>query len=99
MGRSCRFGYFPMSGGRAYCYGFQPTDPGNPDLSLDPCRQFAAPVPYLLDSVGPEGVLQHDSYDLPHLRTFVKGKVALLGDAAHATLAGSAPWGSCRIRC
>ncbi|MUM18996.1 NAD(P)-binding protein [Mycobacterium sp. CBMA271] len=83
-GDRARFGYFPMSGGRAYCYGFQPTEPGNPDLGLDPFRQFPDPVSFLLDSVGPEGVLQHDSHDLPNLRTFAKGKVALLGDAAHA---------------
>ncbi|WP_078315866.1 FAD-dependent monooxygenase [Mycobacterium sp. D16Q16] len=83
-GDRARFGYFPMSGGRAYCYGFQPAESGNPNLSLDPFRQFPAPVAHLLDSVGPEGVLQHDSYDLPNLETFVKGKVALLGDAAHA---------------
>jgi 2-polyprenyl-6-methoxyphenol hydroxylase-like FAD-dependent oxidoreductase len=73
-----------MSGGRAYCYGFQPTEPGNPNLTTDPFRQFPDPVPFFLDSIGPEGVLQHDSYDLPNLKTFVKGKVVLLGDAAHA---------------
>lgn len=83
-GERARFGYFPMSGGRAYCYGFQPAEPGNQDLTLDPFRQFPAPVPFLLDAIGPEGVLQHDSYDLPNLKTFVKGNIALLGDAAHA---------------
>lgn len=50
-------------------------------------RRFSAwpqPIPALLNAAGPESVLRHDSYDLPPLRSFVRGTTALLGDAAHA---------------
>jgi 2-polyprenyl-6-methoxyphenol hydroxylase-like FAD-dependent oxidoreductase len=50
-------------------------------------RRFADwpdPIPALLAAVPEGGVLRHDVYDLPPLETYVRGRVALLGDAAHA---------------
>lgn len=41
----------------------------------------------LVDSTPPEAILHHDLYALkPERRPFVRGRVALLGDAAHAML-------------
>ncbi|MCP2276045.1 FAD-dependent monooxygenase [Nocardia amikacinitolerans] len=42
------------------------------------------PIPAALDAIDPDAVLRHDVYDLPALDTFARGRVVLLGDAAHA---------------
>ncbi|WP_432138507.1 FAD-dependent monooxygenase [Streptomyces sp. bgisy154] len=47
-------------------------------------RAWPDPVPGLLAAVPPDAVLRHDLYDLPPLATFARGRVVLLGDAAHA---------------
>ena len=52
-----------------------------------PARRFAGwhdPVPMLLGEVDEADLLHHDLYDLPPLPTYVEGRVALVGDAAHA---------------
>jgi 2-polyprenyl-6-methoxyphenol hydroxylase-like FAD-dependent oxidoreductase len=46
--------------------------------------EWPDPVPRLLGAVSPDSVMRHDIYQLPDLPTFVRGRVALLGDAAHA---------------
>lgn len=49
-------------------------------------RRFGAwpdPIPALLAAVPPDRVLRHDGYHLPPLPTYVRGRVALVGDAAH----------------
>ncbi|RZQ62289.1 FAD-dependent monooxygenase [Amycolatopsis suaedae] len=80
-----RFGYLPMPDGRVYCY-LMANAPAGSHIGLDRLRERFArwhdPVPALLDSA--ESALQHDTYELPNLRTYVSGRVALLGDAAHA---------------
>jgi 2-polyprenyl-6-methoxyphenol hydroxylase-like FAD-dependent oxidoreductase len=42
------------------------------------------PIPALLAATPPEAVLCHDIFDLDPLPSYVRGRVALLGDAAHA---------------
>ncbi|WP_158852760.1 FAD-dependent monooxygenase [Saccharothrix deserti] len=42
------------------------------------------PIPQLIDATPPEAVIHIDIHDLDRLPTYVKGRVALLGDAAHA---------------
>ncbi|WP_440107662.1 FAD-dependent monooxygenase [Streptosporangium sp. H16] len=42
------------------------------------------PIPRLLDATAPEAVLHHDITDLDPLSGYVRGRVVLLGDAAHA---------------
>ncbi|MEV0360466.1 FAD-dependent monooxygenase [Nocardia sp. NPDC050697] len=43
-----------------------------------------APIPALLEAADPAAVLRHDIYDLPALPRFTAGRIALVGDAAHA---------------
>ncbi|MER7076852.1 2-polyprenyl-6-methoxyphenol hydroxylase [Saccharopolyspora kobensis] len=80
-----RFGYVPMPDGRVYCY-LMANAPTGTRIGLDVLRERFAdwhdPIPALLNSA--HEVSQHDTYELPRLRTFTSGKVALLGDAAHA---------------
>jgi 2-polyprenyl-6-methoxyphenol hydroxylase-like FAD-dependent oxidoreductase len=42
------------------------------------------PIPALLAAAEEHSVLRHDIYDLPPLESFTAGRVALVGDAAHA---------------
>lgn len=84
------FGMFPMPGQRLYCYATATVAPGvtSPDGELAELRRrFAGwhdPIPALLAAASPDQVVRSDIYQLPPLRSFVTGRVALLGDAAHA---------------
>ena len=89
-GRGERFGVVPLPDGRVYLFGVAGAPEGmrSPDGELTEVRrrfgEWPDPVPQLLDEVPPDAVLRHDIYDLPDLPSFVRGPVALLGDAAHA---------------
>ncbi|MFH8484845.1 FAD-dependent monooxygenase [Streptomyces longisporoflavus] len=94
-GRGERFGYTALAGGRMYCFATaslpagtaaDPAAGGSPEYA-ELLRRFGAwpdPIPALLAAVPEDSVLRHDLYDLPPLPSFVHGRVALLGDAAHA---------------
>ncbi|GAA1990393.1 FAD-dependent monooxygenase [Amycolatopsis minnesotensis] len=86
-GRGQRFGHVPMPDGRVYCYLMANAPSGSRTGMADLRDRFARwhdPIPALLNTASEDSVLQHDTYELPNLRTYVSGKVALLGDAAHA---------------
>ncbi|SCL72460.1 2-polyprenyl-6-methoxyphenol hydroxylase [Micromonospora citrea] len=86
-GRGERFGHVPMPDGRVYCH-LMANAPAGTRVGLAELRERFArwhdPIPALLRSARPEEVLQHDTYELPELDTYVCGRVAILGDAAHA---------------
>ncbi|MET9231253.1 FAD-dependent monooxygenase [Lentzea sp. NPDC003310] len=82
LGPGGEAGVLPLGDGRV-CWYVAVVAPAGADL--DPVALFADwhdPLPELLAST-PE-VIRHDIYALPLLPTFVSGRVALLGDAAHA---------------
>ncbi|MFD9704384.1 FAD-dependent monooxygenase [Lentzea sp. NPDC059081] len=82
LGPGGEAGVLPLGDGRV-CWYVAAMAPAEADL--DPLELFAGwhdPLPSLLAST-PE-VIRHDIYALPLLPTFVSGRVALLGDAAHA---------------
>ncbi|MFD7030932.1 FAD-dependent oxidoreductase [Streptomyces sp. NPDC059917] len=92
-GRGERFGLTPLSDGRLYLYATAPAPAGT--RSADPRaelrRRFGAwhdPIPALLDRIDrldPADVLQNDLYDLAApLPRLHHGRIAWLGDAAHA---------------
>ncbi|GGM14319.1 FAD-dependent oxidoreductase [Streptomyces fumigatiscleroticus] len=87
-GRGERFGYAPLPDGRVYCFAVANAPRGATDPGLAGLRhRFATwhdPIPTLLTAATPETVLHHDLYELPPLPAYVKGRVALVGDAAHA---------------
>ncbi|MEU5284778.1 FAD-dependent monooxygenase [Streptomyces sp. NPDC020755] len=94
-GRGERFGVVPLVDGRIYVYATTVTGPGAQptDHHAELTRRFGAwhdPIPALLDRLnrrnpGPVGILHHDFYELGSpLPRFHAGRVALLGDAAHA---------------
>ncbi|MEU4650994.1 FAD-dependent oxidoreductase [Nocardia fluminea] len=86
-GRGARFGMAPLADGRVYCFAVYDT-PENAPGSLadvrDRFRDWHHPISALLAAADPDTVLHNDIYDLPALSTFTAGRIALLGDAAHA---------------
>jgi 2-polyprenyl-6-methoxyphenol hydroxylase-like FAD-dependent oxidoreductase len=89
-GRGTVFGVMPLSDGRVYCYAAAPAPPGQraADNELaELIRLFGRwhePIPGLLAITRPQDVLRHDVAELAApLPSFHRGRVALLGDAAH----------------
>ncbi|WP_128817753.1 FAD-dependent monooxygenase [Streptomyces sp. S063] len=94
-GKGERFGIVPLADGRVYVYATAVTGPGTrpADHRAELIRRFGAwhdPIPALLERLdrrepGPVTVLHHDFHELAEpLPRFHSGRVALLGDAAHA---------------
>lgn len=89
-GRGERFGFAPLPDGRVYAYAAANCPPGEsgPDGELAELRRrfrgWHDPIPALLEAVSEEAIVRHDVFELPPLATYVRGPVALLGDAAHA---------------
>ncbi|TDV52259.1 FAD-dependent monooxygenase [Actinophytocola oryzae] len=89
-GPNAVFGMFPVGADRVYCYGTGAVPPGlhGPDGELAELKRrfgdWCQPIPAVLDAATEEQVLRHDIHVLPPLDTYVHGRVALLGDAAHA---------------
>lgn len=86
-GRGERFGYAPLPDGRAYCFAVANTPPDRQHGGLPEIRRrfggWHEPIPSLIDATKPDAVQYHDLYEAPRLGVFVRGRVALLGDAAH----------------
>ncbi|MFF5208621.1 FAD-dependent oxidoreductase [Streptosporangium sp. NPDC000396] len=84
------FGVLPLAGGLTYCYATDavPAGGGGGDQRAELLRLFERwhdPIPELLAATKAENVLRNDVYHLETpLPAMHRGKVALLGDAAHA---------------
>ncbi|WP_134667564.1 MULTISPECIES: FAD-dependent monooxygenase [unclassified Amycolatopsis] len=89
-GRGVEFGYIGLADGRAEWHAVLSIPAGTryPDPIAEMRRRFGSwhePITELLDATDPEAVLHHDVYELvTPLPSYVSGRVALLGDAAHA---------------
>ncbi|MCK7624948.1 FAD-dependent monooxygenase [Streptomyces sp. RS10V-4] len=89
-GRGERIGIAPLPDGRTYLFGVAnaPAGQRGPDGELAELRRrfghWHDPIPALLAAATEEAVLRHDVYELPPLPSYATGRVALLGDAAHA---------------
>jgi 2-polyprenyl-6-methoxyphenol hydroxylase-like FAD-dependent oxidoreductase len=89
LDRDRQFGLLPLPGDRLYWF---LTADAEPDVRYDDelaevRRRVAgwhAPIGAVLDATKPDAVLHHDITVLDPLPGFVHGRVALLGDAAHA---------------
>src|SRR6516225_3028315 len=83
-----RFGYVPLADGRVYCFATANAPEGADGGGLAGLRRrFAGwhdPIPALLEATDPGAVLHDDLHELPPLASYTKGRVALVGDAAHA---------------
>lgn len=89
-GRGARFGYVPLPGGRTYWYATanRPPSTAARDERADARRLVEGwhdPIPGLVEATPAGAVLRNDVYDLPlPLRPFHRGRIVLVGDAAHA---------------
>ncbi|MCM1965914.1 FAD-dependent monooxygenase [Streptomyces sp. G1] len=89
-GRGERFGVVPLADGRVYVYATAVVPEGHrpDDVQAELLRRYGTwhdPIPALLERIDPAAVLQHDLYDLAApLPRFHQGRLAWLGDAAHA---------------
>jgi 2-polyprenyl-6-methoxyphenol hydroxylase-like FAD-dependent oxidoreductase len=91
-GRGAVFGVMPLADGRVYCYAAASAEAGNRARGdggelAELVRRFGGwhePIPSLLASATPGDVLRHDVAELAGpLASFHRGRVVLLGDAAH----------------
>jgi 2-polyprenyl-6-methoxyphenol hydroxylase-like FAD-dependent oxidoreductase len=89
-GRGAEFGHIAFADGRAEWHAVVNSAAGvrHRDPFAQMRRRFGAwhePIPALLEATRPEAVLQHDVAELvTPLPSYAIGRVALLGDAAHA---------------
>lgn len=88
----CRFGYAMVAPGEVYWYATLDAAPGQSRMPSDTAVQlravlssFPAPVNHLLEATEESEILRTDLYDLPPFDGWSRGRVVLLGDAAHAT--------------
>ena len=90
LGPGTEFGVLPLAAGRVYWYAATLSPAGlRADDELAEVRRLVDgwhdPIPALLAATDPESVLRHDVHELASpLSTYVRGRVALLGDSAHA---------------
>ena len=87
LGHRTAFLTLPIGNGRAYCY-CDVVSPSGEDRLEDLGRLFsgfAKPVPGLLDSVPERGLVHRSTIEEVARDSWVRGRVVLVGDAAHAT--------------
>jgi FAD-dependent urate hydroxylase len=90
LGRGVTFLTVPIGRGQVYCYCDTPAD-STPRPEGDVTGRlaelltgFAAPVPAILDTLGPAGAVQVGPIEEVILDRWSRGSVLLVGDAAHA---------------
>jgi 2-polyprenyl-6-methoxyphenol hydroxylase-like FAD-dependent oxidoreductase len=83
------FGFGPAGAGRVYWYCFETVPEGAPapkrprDEFLRRYGAWFDPIPALIESTDPDAIEPTFTYDRPPRRTWGRGRLTLLGDAAH----------------
>jgi 2-polyprenyl-6-methoxyphenol hydroxylase-like FAD-dependent oxidoreductase len=83
------FGFGPAGQDRVYWYCFEAVPEGTPaperprDEFLRRYGSWFDPIPALIESTEPDAIEPTFTYDRPPRRTWGRGRVTLLGDAAH----------------
>lgn len=92
LGRGLRFGIVPIGSGRVawWATANEPdgTDDGGEGRKAKLLRLFGdwhRPVPQLIEATPDDEILKNGTYDRPPVRRWGRGRVTLLGDAAHPT--------------
>ena len=101
-GPGSEFGVFPLSDGRAYWFAVVNQPEGGADgfdgRKADVLRAFESwpdPICTLVEATADPGILRNDLYDRPPARSWTRGRVTLVGDAAHPMLPNAAQ-GACQ---
>jgi 2-polyprenyl-6-methoxyphenol hydroxylase-like FAD-dependent oxidoreductase len=88
-GAGARFGQIPMQGNRVYWFATQnaPAGQHSPDgEKAELLRLFGNwhnPIRALIEATPDAAILRNDIYDRPPLKRWGRGRITLLGDAAH----------------
>ncbi len=92
LGRGLRFGTVPIGGGRVAWWATaneaEHADDGSGGRKARLLRLFGdwhEPVPQLIQATPEDEILKNGTYDRPPVRRWGRGRVTLLGDAAHPT--------------
>ncbi len=92
-GRGTRFGIAPLNQERVYWFatrnapaGSAATPDGHKAELLRRFRGWHDPIPAVIAATDVTAILHNDIYDLQPLKTWGRGRVTLLGDAAHAMM-------------
>ncbi len=80
-GRDECIGLIPLFGDKTYVYAA-----ARQSRRMPSGDGWPADVAAMMDRAPAQGLLKHDLWSLPELTTFTAGRVALIGDAAHAML-------------
>ena len=88
-GRKLVLGAHPIGGGKTYWYAGLTAPPGGQDADpkqavLQLFSDWAEPLPSLLQATDVKNIARSDIYDLPRRDSWGRGRVTLLGDAAHS---------------
>lgn len=90
-GRGIRFGLAPLSNERAYWFCTQNAPEGRiipagerKGYLLKLFKGWHYPVEQLIETTDESAILHNDIYDIAPLKTWVNGRVVLIGDSAHA---------------
>lgn len=92
-GRNGRAGIVPLRNNKVYAFlcvnTNGPLDPTYTAWGLPELRKcfanFHAPIPQMLAAARPEELIHNDISDIAPIKQYAFGRIALLGDAAHAT--------------
>jgi 2-polyprenyl-6-methoxyphenol hydroxylase-like FAD-dependent oxidoreductase len=87
-GAGSQFGLWPCGAGQHYWFLTKNAPQGTAQTKADVlalCGNWAAPIPGIIEGTPVGAILQNDIVDRPPLRWWGRGRVTLLGDAAHAT--------------
>ena len=90
LGCGQRFGLAPIAGNRVYWYATDNVPRGQQESAAstaqrlrDMFSEWHAPIPALLAATEPPSILRNDIYDRDPSDTWGRGRITLLGDAAH----------------
>ncbi|MEO8180700.1 MAG: FAD-dependent monooxygenase [Deltaproteobacteria bacterium] len=90
IGHGSQFGQVPMADGQVYWFATENGPPGRKAPSAgwrahlsERFGSWHAPIPELLAATPESAILHNDIFDRPPLASWGKGRVTLLGDAAH----------------
>lgn len=89
-GKGRRFGIIPMSKNRVYWFATKNAPAGESDAPIGRKRELLKlfegwhePIQRLIEATDENAILRNDIVDREPLRSWTKGRVTLLGDAAH----------------
>ncbi|MEM1007960.1 MAG: FAD-dependent monooxygenase [Myxococcota bacterium] len=92
-GTGYRLGLFPMRQGQVYWFSTEKTKSGQKDGDVAGVKSmlvqrfsgFAGPGLEILQATSAQTITRHDLFDFVPMRSWHRGRIGLIGDAAHAT--------------